>query len=78
MTMDNGMDAQLPISREGLLAALATERTILITVNALLKAGRLEDAINELSFAIEGIRLLQKNIINDACNNYPPVIRPKV
>ena len=82
MTNDKGLDAQLPISKEGLLEALSTQLAITKTAYRLICAGNAKspkkntmNAQWELSFAIEGLHLLMKNIKDDACSNYPPVVR---
>ena len=84
MTLDNGLDAQLPISKEGLLAALDTQLSITRTAydliceeNARSPKKNTMSAQWELSFAIEGLHLLMQNIKDDACNNYPPVVRKR-
>lgn len=63
MTEDNGLDNHLPISKEGLLAAIETAIEII-------KSG-------ETEFSIEYLGMLHANIENDTCTHYPSVVRRK-
>ena len=81
MTQDNGLDAQLPISKEGLLEALSlavTQANCIRTIVA--RSGYVENthpdlAITELDNHVEYLEQLHQNIKDDACSNYPPVVR---
>lgn len=81
MTQDNGLDAQMPISKDGLLEALTVAieqanciRTIVARYGRIAHEGT-DVAIDELDNHVEYLKQLHQNIKNDACNNYPPVVR---
>ena len=89
MTNDNGMDSVLPISQEGVLAALDTaigqafsihENISTALANSPVDSDNRNDcemAITEIDAHIEYLRLLHDNIKEDRCNNYPPVVRKR-
>ena len=84
MTLDDGMDNPLPISKEGLLEALdvAIEQTKVIASMIWAKQEhsgfdyRVKyEAIGELAAHKDYLDQLYTNIKDDACSNYPPVVR---
>ncbi len=72
MTNDNGMDNPLPISKEGLLEALGVAIKQLNSINVYSDS---DIAADELYAHKEYLEQLRQNIKDDACSNYPPVVR---
>lgn len=60
MTMDDGIDNPLPISKQGLLAAIETAIEIIVK--------------DEKEFAVEYLERLYKNIHDDNATRYADVI----
>ena len=77
MTLDYGLDAQLPISREGVLAALDTAIKQAVSFRRLTLDAQTDLSVTEIDAHIEYLRLLHENIKEDRCNNYAPVVRKR-
>ena len=75
MTQDNGLDARMTISHEGLLAALDVAIKQAKSILNMIAYG--PDLIAETKAHIEYLEQLHQNIKDDACNNYPPVVRKR-
>ena len=75
MTLDNGMDNPLPISKEGLLAAIDTAAEQAEEIHKLISADRKTDALVSAETLVQYLNILHTNIKEDSASYYPPVVR---
>ena len=75
MTLDNGMDNPLPISKEGLLAAIDTAKDMLLDVQLTIDVDRSPNALTEIEALNDYLKRLYENIEQDRASYYPPVVR---